>query len=143
MNKIKISYDFFCSEQEKIIRRALTPNIKLLPHWLEVLSIQSYESFNNNPKVLAMSRINEPYRTATIEIYNSFFTESKDDQDLIIIHEIIHIYQGAMLDFIKDSVFPFIKSANSDLYKVFDNQYTRENERVTQDLALLLRRNLR
>ena len=135
---IEISFDYFSAGQLKSIRKIWSKLYRILPHWLERLDIQSYSNNVDSPNAIAMTSTAEEYRLSTIEIYNGFYTEPDDRQKLAIIHEVIHIYQGSILNFVKGSLLGFIEKENKDLFQHLEAQFTKENERLTQDLAIMI-----
>lgn len=137
--KVDIEYDAFQSPQQlKEIKGWAEYARPMLPHWLERLAFQRWDSCEAGS--VAAVNISEPYRSACIKIYDCFFSEPRDRQQLAIIHEVIHIYQGALLSFVRDDVFDYVKEHNEPIYAHFSRQFTKENERVTQDLAIMIKR---
>lgn len=78
------------------------------------------------------------YRYGKIYVYPPFFQSSREEQIKTVTHELVHIHNEPILDYIIDIVIPHVKKSNEDLADSFEAQFRERVERFTEDFARFL-----
>lgn len=134
-----IQYNFFSNkDQEKVVREALAPLIDKLPGWLRQLDVSSYNSYDGDPNCPCSVESIFQYRKAELFIYFPFFSNTPEQMHHILIHEIVHLYSGALNRYVRNRLLDYIEKQNSDLAVSLQREFTDTNEGFTEDMAHLI-----
>lgn len=129
-----IHYRFFenpiCEARVKGITESYT---YLLPPWLHSLNVDS--SSAEEDEAVACTHIKHEYGLATILIYPLFWEQHPSRQQLHILHEILHVAHGRILNLVQHRLLNHLKEANPDLHMFCEYEFTERLEEFIENLA--------
>ena len=135
---MNVSYNFFGNkEQEEIARNLFSEALLSIPHWVQKLQISSYDS-GENSGVTAECFPCKRYLRAEIKIYNSFFSQTKEEQLVTVYHEILHLHRDPVDDLVIGGMLSYIEKTNIEVSEVYRHIFTNEMENFIEHFANFL-----
>lgn len=131
---VDLQYRFFENPQcEARVQALVEPLQWLLPPWLHELHINS--SSSEDDEKVACTHVKPEYGLATIEIYPLFWEQRPDKQQILILHEILHVAHGRVFSLVQRRLLSHIKEANPDLHLFCEDEFRERTEEFIEGLA--------
>lgn len=132
-----IKQGFLNKSHEAWVDEQLKAHENLLPCWVQsirVIQVACPESMTGTAASMEMLL---EYRTATLRLYDMFWTEPEDQWVIMLRHELAHLYTASMVHWTLDHIIPLF---DEPVREVLDREFQRRMEECTQDLALAIDR---
>lgn len=130
-----IQYRFFENPDCEALAKALIQPLQwLLPPWLHELHIVSAVPEDDEGSTNC-TRVKHEYGLATIEIYPLFWEQPPGKQEMLILHEILHVVHGRVHSLVHRRLLSHLKEANLDLYTFAEDEFRERTEEFVENLA--------
>jgi hypothetical protein len=135
-----LSFELVIGVRSEKNRRAASKMVRrwswLVPTWCERLVIEeSDETTSGSPGERAAAASMPEYKHAIIRLNTSFWSLDETDQSHAILHEIIHIAHGRVLNTMIRRLLDPIKEKNEELYAYAESDMMERIEEFTETLA--------
>lgn len=130
-----IQYRFFENPDcEARVKALIQPLQWLLPPWLYELHINS-ASPEDDDGAVACTCAKPEYGLATIEIYPLFWEQPPGKQEILILHEVLHVVHGRVYSLVQRRLLAHLKEANPDLHTFAEDEFRERTEEFVENLA--------
>lgn len=133
----KIVYKYFSNpELEAHVRDVVESIYKtgLFPAWLEDLEVCSVTG-QNPGDMMTVHLGSMEYRRACLDVHPLWFDQSREDQEIGIIHEIVHTQSAELLEFVRRRLLLPLDERNPELFHHMNGEFTNRVEGFTQTTA--------
>lgn len=137
---LKVEYRYFHNDVvEARVKELFEKHQHLCPVWLRELGFDCYKvTDDGDGNVPAASNSSPMYGHACIYIYNAFGSQSAEDQEKAIIHELVHIAHFKVLDMVERRLIKDIAEFDSGLAKYMIKDFRALVEEFTVHMTEVL-----
>lgn len=123
------------AEQREHVEPMLLRALTIAPGWLRAMSVR----FDPNEEDTAAITVRSEYRMAHLRVGDAFFSDTKAEQPVTLIHEVVHIHVG-QLSAVFSALLEAATEADSPLRKWAKEQWRLAEETVACDLTAKINR---
>lgn len=128
---MRVTYEQFRSEtHEQNVRELFDGLERVIPTWVHEVYVM--QSSTNEVGVAASVNVDKSYLRVVIFIYDPFFAVPREQQRMILVHEVSHIYTRPMVEFVEENLLPHAPEGARDALASLVEQI---EESCTQDIA--------
>ena len=144
-HSVKIEYCNFDKQSNlELIHERLLKVSFLFPRWLDKLNITLYDEapVETSTSEACVRSGNWEYGFADIDVYAKFFDRSERRQDEILVHELMHIAHGKLMDFDRKHLLKYVKGKNEELGAHLHESHAKLMEEFIDNMSRMIVENI-